>query len=238
VEDPEIWSVGGISAIAGAIAIVAGLGSLLRWFRSQWQRRNVLRDLLEEVEEQNARLRTTAVEVSSVMIDPGITWTGWRIPPPELRPHLMSLAEIDRALESLHARVRGVRAEPAVERLRADIELAVTTLRRGVDLHTEGTWATYREAFYDDYPNRDDRPRTFTEPDPTTSKRRYFGGASGQDPVPALHDEESVEEVHRLSRALNLAVRSAWHQIGDDDRATAFSAGWPQRSYEIVDSAA
>jgi hypothetical protein len=243
VEDTDIWSVGGISvitgAIAAAIAIVAGVGSWLRWLRARRQRRHVLRDLLDEVEEQNTRLRNTAVEVSRVMIESGITWTGWRIPPPELTPHLMSLAEIDRALESLHARVRGVRAEPAVERLRADIELAVTTLRRGVDLHTEGSWATYREAFHDDYPDHDDRPRTFTKPDPTTSKRRYFGGASGQDPVPALHDEKAVDEVHRLSRDLDLAVRSAWHQMGDDERAAAFSAGWPRRSYEIVvDSAA
>jgi hypothetical protein len=150
----------------------------------------------------------------------------------------MRLDEIDRALESLHARVRGVRAEPAVERLRADIEMAVTTLRRGVDIHTQGTWATYREAFYDDYPTEDDRRRTFSEPDPTTGKRRYFPGASGQDPAPPLHDEEAVEEVHRLSRELDLSVRSAWHQIGDDERAKAFSTGWPRRSYEILDRAA
>jgi hypothetical protein len=192
----------------------------------------VLRDLLDEVEEQNTRLRTTAVEVSRLMFEPGITWTGWRIPPPELTPHLMSLGEIDRALESLHARVRGVRAEPAVERLRADIELAITIVRRGVDLHTEGTWATYREAIRDDY------PRTFTEPDPTTGKQRYFAGASGQAPVPALHDKEAVDEVHRLSRELDLVVRSAWHQIGDDERTKAFSTGWPRLSYEILDSAA
>ena len=167
VEGTDIWSVGGITVIAGAIAIVAGVGSLLRWLRAQWQRRHVLRDPLDEVEEENTRLRNTAVEVSRMMIDPRITWTGWRIPPPELTPDLMRLAEIDRALEGLHARVRGVRAEPAVERLRADIELAVTTLRRGVDLHTEGTWATYREAIGDDYPER-------SEPDPTTSKQRYL----------------------------------------------------------------
>jgi hypothetical protein len=97
VEDADIWSVGGISVIAAAIAIVAGVGSLLRWLRAQWQRRHVLRDLLDEVEEQNTRLRTTAVEVSRLMFEPGITWTGWRIPPPELTPRLMRLAEIDRA---------------------------------------------------------------------------------------------------------------------------------------------
>jgi hypothetical protein len=38
---------------------------------------------------------------------------------------------------------------------------------------------------------------------------RYFGGASGPDPVPILHDERAVDEVHRLSRDLDLAVRSA-----------------------------
>jgi hypothetical protein len=232
VESTDIWSVGGIGVIAGAIAIVAGLGSLLRWLRAQWQRRHVLRKLLDEAEKQNTTLRDTAVRVSWVMIESGIGWRGWRMPPPELEPHLRSLCEIDRALESLHARVRGVRAEPAVERLRADIELAVTTLRRGVDLHTEGTWATYRE-----FPGDDSR-MTVTKPDPTTSKRRYFPGASGQEPVPVLHDDEAVEEVHRLSRDLDLAVRSAWRQIGDDERAAAFSTGWPRRCYDLpVDSA-
>jgi hypothetical protein len=86
VEDTDIWSVGSISvitgAIAGAIAIVAGVGSVLRWLRARRQRGHVLRDLLDEVEEQNTRLRNTAVEVSGVMIEPGITWAGWRIPPP------------------------------------------------------------------------------------------------------------------------------------------------------------
>jgi hypothetical protein len=161
------------------------------------------------------------------MIEDGITWTGWRIPPPELEPHFLSFAGIDRSLERLHARVRGLRAEPAVERLRADIELAVTILRRGVDLYTGGTWATYREAVRDDY------PRTFTPADPDTGKRRYFMGAGGQDPVPALHDERAVAAVHDLTRDLELAIRSAWHQIGEDERAEAFSSDWPQRSYEI-----
>jgi hypothetical protein len=147
--------------------------------------------------------------------------------------YLRTLADIDQALERLHASVRGLRAEPAVERLRADIELAMTILRRGVDLHTEGTWATYREA------SRDDYPRTFTPADPDTGKQRYFIGAGGQAPVPALHDDKAVEEVHHLTRDRDLAVRSAWHQIGDDERAEAFSSGWPRWSYEIpVGSAA
>jgi hypothetical protein len=70
----------------------------------------------------------------------------------------------------LHARVRGVRAEPAVGRCRASIELANTILRRGVDLYTEGTWATYREAVRDEY------PRTFTRADSDTGRQRYFMG--------------------------------------------------------------
>lgn len=233
VEDTEIWSAATVGVIAAAIAIVAGVVGLFRWFRAQWQRRRTLRDLLDEVETQNRTLVTTAVELSRTMIEGGITWTGWRIPPPELEPRFKTLASIDRALERLHARVRGLRAEPGVERLRADIELAVTILRRGVNLYTEGTWATYREAIRDDY------PRTFTPADPDTRKQRYFMGAGGQDPAPVLHDESAVEEVHHLTRDLELAVRSAWHQIGDEPRATAFESDWPRRSYDIpVGSAA
>jgi hypothetical protein len=233
VEDADIWSAATVGAIAAAIAIVAGAVGLVRWLRGEWQRRRSLRELLDEVENQNNALVATAVELSRTMIEDGITWAGWRIPPPEVEPHLRTFASIDQALERLHAQVRGLRAEPAVERLRADVELAVTILRRGVDLYTEGTWATYREAVRDEY------PRTFTPADPQTRKQHYFMGAGGQDPAPVLHNENAVEEVHRLTRDLDLAVRSAWHQIGDEQRAAAFKSDWPRRSYEIpVGSAA
>jgi hypothetical protein len=42
-----------------------------------------------------------------------------------------------------------------------------------------------------------------------------------------MPDDKAVEEVHRLTRDLDLAVRSAWHQIGDDERAEAFRSCWP-----------
>lgn len=223
--DVDPWLAVGV--VAAAVGIVAWLGSVVRWCRARWQRRRSLRDRLDEVERQNQVLVGTAAGLSLTMVHEGVTWSGWRIPAPELTGGLETLNELDRALERLHAQVRGVRAEPAVERLRADIEQALTILRRGVDLYRQGTWATYRTVI------SDETPRTFRPEDPATGRRRYMPSAAGEEPVPALHSREAVEEVRRLARDLDLCVRSAWYQIGDEDRAGAFTAGWPMRTYEL-----
>jgi hypothetical protein len=227
VEDVDPWTA--IGVIAAAVGIVASIGSAMRWVRARWQRTRTLRKRLDQVEHENATLARTATAISQVMLD-GITWKGWRIPPPELEAPLDILRETDRALERLHARVRAMRAEEAVERLRADIERAIAALRRGVDLYRQGTWATYREAA----PEEGAPPRRFGATDPATGRRRYLPAASGDDPLPALHAEEAVEEARRRSRDVDLFVRSAWHQIGDDARADAFSAAWPTREYEVL----
>ncbi len=228
MEDVDPWTA--IGVIAAAVGIVASVGSAMRWVRARWQRTRTLRDRVLQVEHENGRLVAAAVAISEKMLD-GITWQGWRIPPPELEAHLDVLRETDRALERLHARVRAMRAENAVERLRADIEQAVAALRRGVDLYRQGTWATYRAAAEDD----DRLPRRFSPTDPETGRRHLRPSASGDGPLPALRSEEAVEEARRWTRDVDLFVRSAWHQIGDDVRAGAFSAGWPLREYEVLD---
>ena len=228
MEDVDPWTA--IGVIAAAVGIVASVGSAMRWVRARWQRTRTLRNRLLQVEHNNEKLVGAATAISERMLD-GITWQGWRVPPPELEGHLDVLGETDRALERLHARVRAMRAEDAVERLRADIEQAVAALRRGVDLYRQGTWATYRAAAVDD----DHRPRRFLPTDPETGRRRFQPSASGDGPLPALHGEEAVEEARRRARDVDLFVRSAWHQIGDDARAGAFGAGWPLREYEVLD---
>lgn len=226
MEDVDPWTA--IGVIAAAVGIVASVGSAMRWVRARWQRTRTLRNRLLQVEHENGKLVAAAVAISEKMLA-GITWRGWRVPPPELEDHLVVLRETDRALERLHARVRAMRAEDAVERLRADIEQAVAALRRGVDLYRQGTWATYREAADDDR-----LPRRFSPIDPESGRRRFRPTASGDGPLPALHSEEAVEEARRRSRDVDLFVRSAWHQIGDDARAGTFSADWPLREYEVL----
>jgi hypothetical protein len=226
VEDVDPWTA--IGVIAAAVGIVASAGSAMRWVRARWQRTRTLRNRLLQVEHENGRLAGAATVISERMIA-GITWQGWRIPPPELEDHLDTLRDTDRALERLHARVRAMRAEPAVERLRADIEEAVSALRRGVDLYRQGTWATYRQAAADDR-----LPGRFSPTDPETGRRSLQPSKSGDGPLPALHGEGAVEEARRRARDVDLFVRSAWHQIGDDARAGAFSAGWPLREYEVL----
>jgi hypothetical protein len=225
VDDVDPWVALGV--VAAAVGIVAWLGSVVRWCRAWWQRHRTLRSQLEQVEQQNRELVSTATAMSRAMVD-GITWSGWRIAPPELEGNLGALRDVDRELERLHARVRGVRAEPAVERLRADIEQAVTILHGGADLYGQGRWATYREALSEEY------SRTFGDEDRASGKRKYEPSAAGEEPMPALHSAASAEEARRLARDLNLSVRSAWHQIGDDDKANAFAADWPTRTYEVL----
>jgi hypothetical protein len=227
VEDVDPWTA--IGVIAAAVAIVASVGSMMRWVRARWQRTRTLRNRLDRVEQENAALVRTATAISRAMIE-GITWRGWRIPPPELEAHLDALRETDRALERLHARVRAMRAEPAVERLRADIEAAIAALRRGVDLYRQGTWVTYRKAAQEG----GSASERFAATDPTTGRRRYEPAASGDDPLPALGGEDAVEEARRRARDVDLFVRSAWYQIDDVERAEAFSAAWPTREYEVL----
>jgi hypothetical protein len=217
VDDLDTWAT--IGAVAAAVGIVAWLGTVIRWSRARWQRRHTLRALLEGVEHQNEELEKAATEISLAMIE-GVEWHGWRIVPPQLKPGVDMLGDADAALEQLHARTRGVRAEPAVERLRADIERAIFILRRRADLYYEGTMATYRLALNE-------------PPGGEIGLHSYQPGAGGDDPAPALHGEDAAEEARQLDRELDLMVRSAWHQIGDDERAAGFKAGWLVRSYQL-----
>jgi hypothetical protein len=222
MDDVDLWNWTTVGVLAAAVAIVAWLGSVLHWCRAWWQRHHTLRLLLADLEAQNTTLVDTAAGLSRSMIA-GVGWSGWRTAPPELAADLDRLDAIDRALERLHARVRGLRAEAGAETMRADLEQAVAILRRGVDLYRQGTWATYRT-----WPD-DEVPRTFGPPD-AEGRRRYLVSAAGEDPVPALHGDDAADEARRLARDLELMVRSACYRLGDPERAEAFTAGWPTRS--------
>jgi hypothetical protein len=222
----DIWNWATVGIIAAAIAIVAWLRSVYHWLRVDWQRRRALRKLLKAVEARNYDLRGAVNGAGRVMVRDGVTWAGWRIPPPNLVDFFRALMENDRALEQLHARVRGVRSEAAVERLRADIEQAVNILRSGVGLHLAGLWSVYRESFHDPnnewfYVRLDDEPR------------KYGTGAGRDAPVPTLYEEGAVEKARQLSRDLDLVVRSAWYQARKEKRAEKFEAGWPMVCYEL-----
>jgi hypothetical protein len=227
MDDVDLWNWTTVGVLAAAVAIVAWLGSVLHWCRAWWQRHHTLRRLLADLEAQNTTLVAAATDLSRAMIA-GVGWSGRRIAPPELAADLDRLDEIDRALERLHARVRGLRAEAGAETMRADLEQAVAMLRRGVDLYRQGTWATYRAS-------RDDGvPRRFGPPD-AEGRRPYLVDAAGDEPVPALHgDGAAVDEARRLARDLELMVRSACYRLGDPERAESFTAGWPTRSYELA----
>ncbi len=168
------------SVLAGVASAFAVLGALMATWRSAraWRHRRILEKAVREAQAAAAVLRTTVIQVDHRMSE-GVGWTGWAIWPESLASHIGRLDDLVRAAEEAAARVRGLNAEPRVERLRADVEACWLLLRRGAEIYRSGTLGNYR----------------------TVEGRPVPPGATGRDVTAALRadDENHLRQASMIS---------------------------------------
>jgi hypothetical protein len=124
----------------------------------------------------------------------------------------MRVLNVDkRELDHLRAKARGVRAEPAIERLRSDLENAAETLRDAVAIYLKGTWRVHRALH--------------------GSPSEVTDGV-----LPALVEvDDGLARIEALMPRFEHLLRSAWYQLGEMDRGDLCQSIWPTAVWQLDD---
>jgi uncharacterized membrane protein YccC len=199
-----------LGGFASALAIATALTAVWRWVRRRRQRHR-LEDMTQRLQALADEVKTVAVEIDH-RHSAGVEWAGIAIWPEALAPLIDALDRLIDESDLLTARARGIAADAATERLRADVERSAAVLRAAADAYRRGAIANYQNHMGKPIPP----------------------GATGRDFSAAL-TPDGAGEVDQLRKSFTLLIRTCLYQLGRDGDAREYEASWPIRRWEVFE---